>query len=164
MIIMIIIHPMFCCVTCAFFLPFVINIIITIIIYLFIFSYLFIVIVIIIIIIFIWLILLLLLCFIIIIVVIMLIIISWCRDIIRWGRNASVSIPQRIILKHGKDKGRTIYKQATALECLLGTLLLMDNNNSNNDNNNDNENDQDNDNENEKRIEQLVTWMIENNN
>lgn len=42
------------------------------------------------------------------------------RSVVRWGRNASVKVPNRL-LAHG-SAGPRIYKAATALECLLGSL------------------------------------------
>ena len=46
-----------------------------------------------------------------------------CRSLVRWGRNASVKIPNRL-LAHG-SAGPRVYKSATALECLLGSLHVQ---------------------------------------
>ena len=42
------------------------------------------------------------------------------EGVVRWGRNASVKVPSRLLAR-GAD-GPRIYKAATALECLIGHL------------------------------------------
>ncbi|KAK9820588.1 hypothetical protein WJX72_011989 [[Myrmecia] bisecta] len=45
------------------------------------------------------------------------------RDVVRWGRNAKVTVPKRFV---GNGRHMQTYKNATAMECLVGYLYLSD--------------------------------------
>jgi 23S rRNA maturation mini-RNase III len=50
------------------------------------------------------------------------------RDVLRWGRNAKVSVPKRFTaVKNGE-----VYRKATAIECLVSSALLEMNQDSRN--------------------------------
>ena len=63
------------------------------------------------------------------------------ESVVRWGRNASVKVPSRLMARG--IEGPKIYKSATALECLIGYLHI---------------------NGRRARAQELIEWLIDGNN